>query len=50
MGRGNLVAALVFFLVLVGAMWGFILFKGWGPQLGLDLQGGVSITLVPEEG
>jgi preprotein translocase subunit SecD len=50
MGRGNLVAALVVFIVLVGAMWGFILFKGWEPQLGLDLQGGVSITLVPEEG
>jgi protein-export membrane protein SecD len=50
MGRGRLVAALVFFLALVAGMWTFILVKGWTPQLGLDLQGGVSIVLVPAEG
>src|SRR5688500_1655922 len=50
MRNRNLVAALVLFLVLVAGMWGFIIYKGWTPQLGLDLQGGVSIILAPEEG
>ena len=45
-----LVASLVGFLLLVAAMWGWILYKGWTPQLGLDLQGGVSIILAPAEG
>src|SRR5688500_2450250 len=50
MGRGRLVWGLVAFLVLVGAMWGTIAALGWTPQLGLDLQGGLSIVLAPEEG
>ncbi len=49
-GRGTLVALLVAFCVLFGSLWGFILYKGWHPQLGLDLQGGVSITLAPTPG
>ena len=50
MGKGKLVAVLVGFCLVVGGMWGFILFKGWTPQLGLDLQGGVSIILAPTPG
>nr|MBA3373710.1 protein translocase subunit SecD [Euzebyaceae bacterium] len=50
MGRGKLTAALVAFLVAVSAMWGFIFYKGYTPQLGLDLQGGLSVTLTPAEG
>ncbi len=50
MRRGRLVAVLVTFTVLVAALWTFIVVRGIEPQLGLDLQGGVSITLVPAEG
>ncbi|MDP9406265.1 MAG: protein translocase subunit SecD [Actinomycetota bacterium] len=50
MGRGRLLAGLVAFLVAVVALWGTVLALGWTPQLGLDLQGGVSITLSPEQG
>ena len=50
MGNRKLVASLVGFLLLVGAMWGWIFYKGWTPQLGLDLQGGVSIILAPAPG
>lgn len=50
MGRGKLVALLLVMLALVGAMWGTIFVLGWSPQLGLDLQGGVSIILAPAEG
>ena len=50
MGRGRLVASLVVFLVLVSGLWGWIFFKKWTPQLGLDLQGGVSIILAPAPG
>ena len=50
MGRGKLVGVLVGFCVLVAALWGYIFFKGWTPQLGLDLQGGVSIILAPAPG
>ena len=46
----RLVASLVGFVLLVAAMWGWIFYKGWSPQLGLDLQGGVSIILAPESG
>ena len=42
--------SLMAFLVVVGALWGTIAALGWSPQLGLDLQGGVSITLIPTEG
>lgn len=41
---------LVAFLVAVGAMWAVIGFNGWGPQLGLDLRGGLAITLEPAPG
>lgn len=50
MGRGKLVSLLVAVLVAVGALWGTILGLGLEPQLGLDLQGGVSAILIPEEG
>ena len=50
MGRGKLVASLVAFLVVVAGMWGLIIAKRWTPQLGLDLQGGVSIILAPAPG
>ena len=50
MGNRRLVASLVGFLLVVGAMWGWIFYKGWTPQLGLDLQGGVSIILAPAPG
>ena len=46
----RLVASLVAFLIVVAGMWGWILYKGWTPQLGLDLQGGVSIILAPAPG
>jgi protein-export membrane protein SecD len=50
MGRGRLIAALITFLVLLGGLWGFLTWRGIEPQLGLDLQGGVSITLIPAPG
>jgi preprotein translocase subunit SecD len=50
MGKGKLVALVVTTVVLVGALWGTILALGLTPQFGLDLQGGVSITLIPAEG
>lgn len=50
MRKGRLVALLVACLVAVGALWGSIGALGLTPQLGLDLQGGVSITLLPAPG
>ena len=52
MGRQNrrLVAVLVVFLMLLGGLWIWIGVADLSPQLGLDLQGGVSVTLVPAEG
>lgn len=50
MRRGKLVALLVTVLVTVGALWGTILAQGLDPQLGLDLQGGVSAILIPAPG
>ncbi len=50
MGKGRLVAVLVAFILLVAGLWTFVAVRGIRPQLGLDLQGGVSITLVPAEG
>jgi preprotein translocase subunit SecD len=50
MGKGKLVALLLAVLVAVGALWGAILGLGLSPQLGLDLQGGVSAILIPEQG
>jgi preprotein translocase subunit SecD len=48
--KKNLIAILVLFVLVVGTMWGVIVYQGWGPQLGLDLRGGVSVTLVPAPG
>ncbi|HVM15263.1 MAG TPA: protein translocase subunit SecD [Egibacteraceae bacterium] len=50
MNRGRLWLVLGGFLTLVAVMWGTILAMGLRPNLGLDLQGGVSITLAPEPG
>ncbi|MPZ89008.1 MAG: protein translocase subunit SecD [Nitriliruptorales bacterium] len=50
MAKGRLITVLVTFLVGVSALWAFIAVRGIQPQLGLDLQGGVSITLVPAPG
>lgn len=47
MSKRGLTAMLIAFLVVVGAMWGTIIALGWQPQLGLDLRGGVTITLIP---
>ncbi len=44
------IAVLVVFCAAVAAMWGTIFALDWGPQLGLDLRGGVSVTLTPAEG
>ncbi|HWH32339.1 MAG TPA: protein translocase subunit SecD [Egibacteraceae bacterium] len=50
MRKGRLAVGLVASLAVVAAMWGAILGLGLEPQLGLDLRGGVSITLIPAEG
>ena len=50
MRNQRLVATLIAFLVVVVGMWSYILAKGLTPQLGLDLQGGVSLTLTPAPG
>lgn len=50
MRKGPLVAGLIASLVAVAALWAVILGTGMQPQLGLDLQGGVSITLIPAPG
>ncbi|HSJ46232.1 MAG TPA: protein translocase subunit SecD [Euzebyales bacterium] len=47
MSRRGLIVSLIAFLLAVGAMWGTIIALGWQPQLGLDLRGGVTITLIP---
>ena len=50
MRKGRLAVGLVASLAVVAAMWGAILGLGLEPQLGLDLRGGVSITLIPAPG
>jgi preprotein translocase subunit SecD len=50
MRNKSLIVALIAFFVVVGAMWTAIFALGWQPQLGLDLQGGVSTTLIPAPG
>lgn len=50
MSNKSLIVSLVAFVVAVGAMWGAILALGWQPQLGLDLRGGVTTTLIPAPG
>jgi protein-export membrane protein SecD len=49
-GKPRLAALLAVVLVAVGALWATILGLGLQPQLGLDLQGGVSAVLIPKEG
>ncbi|HVL32724.1 MAG TPA: protein translocase subunit SecD [Actinomycetota bacterium] len=41
---------LLLIAVVIAAMWGVIVWKGYDPHLGLDLQGGVSVVLAPKEG
>lgn len=48
--RGSFRTALVVLVVIVGGLWGGILAAGWEPNLGLDLQGGISVVLTAEEG
>jgi preprotein translocase subunit SecD len=36
--------------VMVAAIWGVVGVQGYSPQLGLDLQGGISVALTPVEG
>jgi preprotein translocase subunit SecD len=48
--RRGLIALIVAYLALLGALWGYIAVEGLQPRLGLDLQGGVSADLVPAEG
>lgn len=50
MTKGGLLALLVVFLVGVAALWGVIFANDYEPQLGLDLQGGVSLILEPAPG
>ncbi|MFO8075792.1 MAG: hypothetical protein R6T85_06705, partial [Egibacteraceae bacterium] len=50
MNKGGLLAILVVFLLAVAGLWTTILANDWEPQLGLDLQGGVSLTLEPAPG
>lgn len=50
MRQGKLVALLLAVLVAVGILWGTILAAGLTPQLGLDLQGGISAVLIPTKG
>jgi preprotein translocase subunit SecD len=46
--RRSLVVSLVAILVLAFGGLGLVLLAGWRPQLGLDLQGGASVVLLPE--
>jgi preprotein translocase subunit SecD len=50
MTKRGLTGVLLAFLLGVAVLWGAILVNGWGPNLGLDLQGGVSLTLEPTPG
>ncbi|QBI21469.1 protein translocase subunit SecD [Egibacter rhizosphaerae] len=50
MTKQGLVGVLAAFVVAVGVLWGVILANDWTPELGLDLQGGVSLNLEPAPG
>jgi protein-export membrane protein SecD len=50
MSNKSLTVSLIVFLVAVAALWATIFALGWQPQLGLDLRGGVTTTLVPSAG
>ena len=44
--RGSLRSLTLFVLLVIGTLAG-VLGAGWGPKLGLDLEGGFSVTLQP---
>lgn len=44
--RGGLRPVIVFVVLVLGSLAG-VLSAGWGPKLGLDLEGGFSVTLQP---
>ncbi len=48
--RAKLWTALIGFLAVVGGLWATILALDLEPRLGLDLEGGVSVTLLPAPG
>lgn len=50
MRNGRLVAGLVASVLVVVGLWAYLLLADVQPRLGLDLQGGVSLTLVPAPG
>jgi preprotein translocase subunit SecD len=50
MKQRRLVVFLMTILAAVGALWGAIFAAGLKPQLGLDLQGGISAVLIPTKG
>ncbi|MGH8903671.1 MAG: protein translocase subunit SecD [Egibacteraceae bacterium] len=50
MKQRKLVILLLAVLTTVGVLWGTILAAGLTPQLGLDLQGGISAVLIPTKG
>jgi preprotein translocase subunit SecD len=50
MKQAKLVILLLAVLAVVGVLWGTILVTGLTPQLGLDLQGGISAVLIPTKG
>ncbi len=50
MKQRKLVVLLLAVLAAVGVLWAAILVAGLTPQLGLDLQGGISAVLIPTKG
>ena len=48
--KGNIWAPLVIIVVVAGVALGATLAAGNSPQLGLDLQGGISVVLAPKVG
>ena len=50
MSQGRLIWQIATFVILLVAMWVWILAAGLEPRLGLDLQGGLSANLIPAEG
>lgn len=48
--KSRSIRALVLVALTVGAIWSIIGVKGYTPQLGLDLQGGISVALTPKQG
>ena len=46
-GTRRYIIPLVVVFTLVGVIWAVIAVKGLEPRLGLDLQGGSSVTFVP---